>query len=79
MNEQIELDLGVPIDESKLDNPMVKAYGYGPRDKKCKHCAHLFYKQFSKRYYKCALRENTNGPATDQRVNWNACARFIEK
>ncbi|UYL93752.1 hypothetical protein NIIg32_gp60 [Parageobacillus phage vB_PtoS_NIIg3.2] len=77
--KQLELDLSVPIDESKLDpNPMVREYGYGPKDKKCKHCQYLFYKQFSKKYWKCALRPNTNGPATDHRVNWKACRQFLD-
>ncbi|WP_235473560.1 hypothetical protein, partial [Lysinibacillus macroides] len=59
---QIELDLGIPIDESKLDhNPMVNTYGYGPEDKRCKHCKHLFARQYARTYYKCGLRQNTNG------------------
>ncbi|WP_244410570.1 hypothetical protein [Parageobacillus thermoglucosidasius] len=48
------------------------------KEMKCKHCQHLFYKQFSNKYWKCALRQNTNGPATDHRVNWRACGRFLE-
>jgi len=74
---QLEMDLGVPVDQSKLDkNPMVRTYGYGPKDKLCKHCKHLFYREYANRYYKCALRKNTNSPSTDHRVNWNACAKF---
>lgn len=77
---QIELDLGVPIDESKSDkNPMVQAFGYGPEDKRCKHCKHLFHRQFASKYYKCGLRQNTNGPGTDHRVNWSACAKFEQE
>ncbi|MGG3890063.1 hypothetical protein [Metabacillus fastidiosus] len=39
---QIEMELDVPIDESKADpNPMVQVYGFGPDDKRCKHCSHL--------------------------------------
>ncbi|MFJ7841607.1 hypothetical protein ACIQXG_19425 [Lysinibacillus sphaericus] len=75
--EQIELDLGVPIDESKLDpNPMVNVNGYGPEDKRCKHCKHLFARRYAGTYYKCGLRQNTNGAATDQRVNWKACSEY---
>ena len=77
--EQFELELGVPIDESKSDkNPMVQVYGYGPEGKRCKHCKYLYYKQFANKYYKCGLRVNTNGPATDHRVNWSACGKFEE-
>ena len=75
--EQIELDLGVLIDESKLDpNPMVNVNGYGPEDKRCKHCKHLFARRYAGTYYKCDLRQNTNGAATDQRVNWKACSKY---
>lgn len=77
--DQLELDLGVPIDESKThENPMVQAYGFGPDNKRCKHCQHLFVRQYMNRYYKCDLRINTNGPGTDQRVNWRACSKFEE-
>lgn len=76
--EQFELDLGVPEEPSKLNaNPMVQAFGFGPDKKKCKHCQHLFHKQFANKYWKCSLRVNTNGPSTDQRVNWSACSKFI--
>lgn len=77
--EQFELDLGVPVDESKLDkNPMVRAFGFGPVDKRCKHCSHLLKKQWAGTYYKCDLRINTNGPGTDHRVNWLSCSKFNE-
>jgi hypothetical protein len=75
--EQTELELDVPIDESKLNkNPMVLTFGFGPSDKRCKHCSHLFAKKYAGTYYKCDLRNNTNGPGTDQRVNWQACSKF---
>ena len=78
--DQFEMDLGVPADESKLDpNPMVKTYGYGPEGKRCKHCSHLFKKQYAGTYYKCDLRFNTNGPGSDHRVNWSACGKFEER
>ena len=58
-------------------NPMVKAYGKGPPGKRCKHCLWLYGKVFSKVYYKCKKRGlDTNGPATDHRVNWTACGKF---
>jgi hypothetical protein len=77
--DQFEIDLGVPVDESKLDsNPMVKSFGYGPEGKRCKHCFHLFKKQYAGTYYKCDYRINTNGPGTDHRVNWAACSKFKE-
>lgn len=78
-DNQLSMDLGVPIDESKSDpNPMVQVYGYGPK-KTCKECVHLFTKQYAGRYHKCALRINTNGAGTDHRVRWNACSKFENK
>lgn len=57
-------------------NPCVRSFGFGPAGKKCKQCAHLYYHQKSKRYYKCRYRTFSFGPATDHRVRWNACAFF---
>lgn len=66
----------VSLEEPKVKgNPMVALHGE-QRPFKCAECAHLYYKQFSKKYYKCALRKNTNGPATDHQVNWPACGKF---
>lgn len=59
-------------------NPMVKAYGAGPTEYKCKHCKHIIAKHFSKTYYKCEFRGNTNGPGTDHRVNWPTCGKFVK-
>lgn len=39
---------------------------------KCKNCKHSYYKQYSKKYYKCALLGCSAGPATDIRAN-NIC------
>lgn len=60
------------------DNPMVMTYGKLPGNRKCKTCSHLFYKRFANKYYKCELRKNTGGPATDHRVNWDACNKYQE-
>ena len=56
----------------------VRVYGPGPEGRTCKTCRHLYYRQFSKRYYKCAYREETGGPGSDHRVGWNACAKYEE-
>lgn len=55
---------------------MVRAYGYGPEGKRCKHCDHCYVKSFAGRYFKCEFRGNTNGPGTDHRANWLACGKF---
>ena len=73
-------DSEVPADESKVnDNPMVQAYGFGLRGKKCRTCKYLLVNQPGQnRYYKCELRGVTNGPGTDHRVGWNACSNYEE-
>ena len=57
-------------------NPCVRLHGKGPEGITCKKCALLLVHDCSKRYYKCALRKNTHGPATDHKVGWNACSKF---
>jgi hypothetical protein len=75
----------IPIHDGKRllrrvskENPCLRVFGAGPDDKQCKTCAHLFYKEEDKRYYKCELRGDTNGPGTDHRVRWPACAKYEE-
>lgn len=58
---------------------MLRRHGSGPEGKRCKHCAHIYRKEFAKNYYKCDLRGDTNGPGTDHRVNWPACGKFEER
>lgn len=57
-------------------NPCVGLFGKGPEGKTCRTCAHLIRKGRGKTYIKCALRRNTNGPATDHRARWMACAKY---
>lgn len=60
-------------------NPCVRWLGKGPEGKKCRTCAHIVCRAFSKRYYKCDIRPITGGPATDHRLKWNACAKYEER
>ena len=60
-------------------NPCVKTFGMGPEGKKCKTCAKLYARKFSKTYYKCALRRETCGPGSDHRLGWNSCAKYEEQ
>ena len=76
MNSIIPEDYG--RDEA-FKNPMVRLYGKGPAGKKCKNCKHLYLKELAGRYFKCALRIDTNGLGSDHRVNWHACKMFEEK
>lgn len=63
----------------RMKNPMIHLLGpYRDPEKKCKDCEFLFYKQFSRRYYKCMKRKESNGPATDHRKYWPACSKFEE-
>jgi hypothetical protein len=57
-------------------NPCLILLGAGPTEFKCKHCVHFYRKRYSKTYYKCELRGDTNGPGTDHRANWPTCMRF---
>ena len=57
-------------------NPCVNVYGRGPEGCICKNCSHLYVKQYSGKYFKCDLRKNTNGPGSDHRVRWPACAKY---
>ncbi|MCL6548897.1 MAG: hypothetical protein K6T30_08310 [Alicyclobacillus sp.] len=80
--EQATLGIEVPVDLAKFDNnPMVRLHGYGPPNALCKSCKHIRRKTVysGKHYYKCEYRGNTNGPGTDHRLKWRACALFEER
>jgi len=57
-------------------NPCRRLLGPGPAGVRCKTCKRLEVRQYANTYYKCQLRNNTSGPATDHRVNWFACAKY---
>jgi hypothetical protein len=59
-------------------NPCVRLYGPGPENTRCKDCRQFFWHKMNRRYFKCALRGCTHGPATDHRANWPACKRFVK-
>jgi hypothetical protein len=63
--------------QSHDPNPCVRFYGAGPIGKRCKSCGLLLAFAASRRWYKCSLRKKA-GPATDHRVGWNACAKYLE-
>lgn len=75
MGEEIDTD-----EERKKQfkiNPMVKSCGKGPAEFKCKHCVYFIRKHYSKVYFKCKWRGNTNGPGTDHKANWPTCGKFV--
>ncbi len=57
-------------------NPCVRQFGAGPEGKTCKECALLYRKRYSNTDIKCSLRPDTNGPGTDHKARWKACAKF---
>lgn len=60
-------------------NPCVRLFGKGPEGVTCKNCIHLQRRGTRRRnYFKCGFRKITNGPATDHRSGWDACARYME-
>lgn len=71
-----EIDTDVEHKKHLKINPMVRAQGKGPQEYKCKHCKFLFRKTYSKTYFKCSFRGDTNGPGTDHKANWPTCGKF---
>lgn len=60
-------------------NPMRRAFGPGPEGTICRGCVFLVGKRWDKTYWKCGLRQNTNGPGTDHRVRWKSCSKFEKR
>lgn len=50
--------------------------GSGPAGETCRTCAHS-YCRFA--YWKCELTKSTNGPGSDIRLKWAACAQWRKK
>lgn len=60
-------------------NPCIALFGPGPDGACCRDCSHMRGVHMSKTYWKCDLRRNTHGSATDHRRSWPACARFHQQ
>lgn len=60
-------------------NPCVRLFGRGPENTTCKTCAHLYRNRKQKAYLKCDLRVHTNGPGSDHKAGWPACAKYQAK
>jgi hypothetical protein len=69
------------LQASSLDqaepNPCVQLWGPGPDKATCKTCGHLAVRSYGRRYYKCDLRKMTACAATDHRVRWRACGKYV--
>jgi hypothetical protein len=66
----------IPAGPRDSPNPMVRWFGRGPEGARCATCRHLVRHRYSRTYWKCALRRNTGGAATDHRVRWSACEKY---
>lgn len=73
---------GVPKknkDGSFKTNPCIPVFGADKDGNRCKNCTHLIVKHYSKKYFKCSLRNNNSSPSTDHRANYEACGKFERK
>ena len=50
--------------------------GSGPNGETCKTCRFSYAREFSQRYWKCALVKATRGEGTDIRIKWAACSQW---
>lgn len=74
--EQLPLPLGDGFEIFPNPNPCVAVYGSGPEGRTCGTCQYLEVWEYARRYYKCTLRLNTHGAATDHRLGWDACGKY---
>lgn len=71
--------LGPYIPGDGHENPCVSLHGLAEPAAKCKDCQMFIRKHgYSKMYFKCVLRGDTSGAATDHRANWPACGKFVK-
>ncbi|CAN5356549.1 hypothetical protein BH09VER1_BH09VER1_28830 [soil metagenome] len=57
-------------------NPLIRAFGEGPKGLTCKGCKHLYRKHLGRTYIKCHLRPPTNGAGTDHKASWPSCGKY---
>lgn len=62
----------------KRPNPCINKFGRGPEGRKCKDCALLRRRSFSKTYIKCIAHGDTASAKTDHLAGWPACIRFLD-
>jgi hypothetical protein len=53
-------------------------YGFGPENKTCKTCLHRYTFVRGRRYYKCTQWHLTGSVASDIRLSWPACGKYVE-
>jgi len=60
-------------------NKMVRKFGRGPKDTKCKTCKHLVrYDYHNKNYYKCSNYGYSKSIASDFRLKFESCGKYEE-
>ncbi len=61
-------------------NPCIVQFGAGPWGKECRECSHFIrVGGHARDYTKCDLRKITNGPGSDHKASFPACARFEKR
>lgn len=59
------------------DNPMVRAHGFGPDDKKCSECKFFLRNKYHGIVYrKCIKRGLSRGKGTDHLARYESCRKF---
>jgi len=66
-----------PVGSAPRHAEMIRKFGKGPDDKRCKHCRFFLRRMYSKTYFKCRLYSTSGSESSDWRANWPACGRFI--
>jgi hypothetical protein len=54
-------------------------FGRGPVGKTCATCDNHVVRRMGNHYHKCKAWSMSSSSATDIRVRWPACARYVEK
>ncbi len=60
-------------------NPCIPLHGKGPDGATCQNCVQFVGICKAKTYYKCMVRKNTHGSATDHKRAWAACGKFEQR
>jgi hypothetical protein len=77
MNKQITRFYSFDHPDPGRKNPCIPLHGEGPEGTTCETCQHLVVLRYSRRYYNCKLRHNTDGAASDHQRRWPSCGRFL--
>ena len=84
MSQSMSQSMSQMIVESLWGNPLLAVYGEyhgaGPDGAVCKTCVQLRQVKYHDCvYHKCVLRGISHGTASDHRVRWPACGRYVRR